>query len=58
MNLVLFLLAGYETTSNTLSNCAYVLATHSEEQEILLDEIRSHFDTVFNLNRLILLLNH
>jgi hypothetical protein len=47
MNLVLFLLAGYETTSNTLSNCSFILARHPEEQEILLDEIRSHFETVF-----------
>nr|UOU03263.1 cytochrome P450 3045C8 [Brachionus rubens] len=42
-NLVLFMLAGYETTSTTLSSCSHVLATHPEEQSKLHDEISSAF---------------
>lgn len=44
MNMVLFMLAGYETTSTTLTYCTYVLATHPDEQQKLYDEINSHFD--------------
>ena len=38
-NLVLFMLAGYETTSTTLSYSAFVLAKHQNEQIKLFDEI-------------------
>ena len=41
--MVLFMLAGYETTSTTLTYCTYVLATHHDEQQKLYDEINSHF---------------
>jgi cytochrome P450 len=37
------MLAGYETTSTTLTYCPYVLATHPDEQQKLYDEINSHF---------------
>ena len=43
VNLVMFMLAGYDTTSNTLSYCSYVLATHPEEQAKLQDEIDEKF---------------
>ena len=38
------MLAGYETTSTTLSYCTYVLAKHPEEQQKLVDEINSQFN--------------
>ena len=44
MNMILFMLAGYETTSTTLSYCTYVLAKHPEEQQKLYDEISSVFN--------------
>nr|QUF59378.1 cytochrome p450 CYP3045C1 [Brachionus angularis] len=47
-NLVLFMLAGYETTSTTLSYCCYVLATHIEEQQKLYEEITSYFSNDAN----------
>ena len=34
---VIFLLAGFERTGNTLSNTAYFLATHPDAQEKLID---------------------
>ena len=37
------MLAGYETTSTTLTYCTYVLATHLEEQQRLFDEISSFY---------------
>ena len=43
MNLMLFMLAGYETTSTTLSYCTYVLAKYPDEQQKLLDEINSFY---------------
>ena len=45
MNMILFMLAGYETTSTTLSYCTYILAKHPEEQQKLADEINSVFNT-------------
>lgn len=33
MNLMLFLLAGYDTSSNALAYCIYMLTIHPEEQE-------------------------
>lgn len=42
-NLAMFLLAGYETTSSTLSNICYVLAMHPDEQDKLKAEIDENF---------------
>jgi cytochrome P450 len=39
------MLAGYETTSTTLTYCSYVLAKYPEEQQKLYDEISSIFGT-------------
>lgn len=44
-NLVLFMLAGYETTSTTLSYASHVLATNTDEQVKLYEEISSQFGT-------------
>nr|UOU03269.1 cytochrome P450 3045C5-2 [Brachionus rubens] len=44
-NLMLFMFAGYETTSNTLGYCFHVLAKYQDEQKRLYDEIRSVFDS-------------
>ena len=46
MNLIMFMIAGYETTSTTLSNCFQVLATHPHEQQKLVDEIQSLLENV------------
>ena len=43
MNLVLFMLAGYETTSTCLSYSAFVLANHPEEQIKLYEEIEANY---------------
>jgi cytochrome P450 len=43
MNLSLFMLAGYETTSTTLSYCTYILAKYPDEQQKLYDEISSYY---------------
>ena len=44
MNMILFMLAGYETTSSTLTYCSYILAKYPDEQHKLIDEINSHFN--------------
>lgn len=38
-------MAGYETTSNALSFCLFVLSKNPHEQEKLVDEIHSVFDS-------------
>nr|QEV83809.1 cytochrome P450 [Brachionus rotundiformis] len=48
-NLVLFMLAGYETTSTALSYASHVLATHPDEQLRLHDEISAAFGTDLSL---------
>jgi cytochrome P450 family 3 subfamily A len=42
-NLTLFMLAGYETISSTLSYASFILAKHPDEQEKLYEEIISVF---------------
>ena len=39
-----FILAGYETTSNTLTFATYLLAIHPEVQERLANEIQEYFE--------------
>ena len=49
MNLILFMLAGYETTSTCLTYCTFVLANHPEEQIKLYEEIEANYpDQVLN----------
>ena len=43
LNMVTFMLAGYDTTSNTLTFCSYILATHPEEMAKLQEEIDAKF---------------
>jgi cytochrome P450 len=43
MNLALFMVAGYETTSTTLTYSSFVLAKHPKEQEKLFDEMFSYY---------------
>ena len=40
---ITFLLAGYETTANTLTCTAYLLALHPEVQQKLQEEIDDYF---------------
>ena len=44
MNLILFFVAGFETTYSTLDYCIYVLTNYPEEMKKLQDEIDSKFD--------------
>ncbi|CAF1443287.1 unnamed protein product, partial [Didymodactylos carnosus] len=48
MNIYLFMLAGYETSSTALSYLCYVLATHQHEQKILQNEIEHNLTSDFN----------
>ena len=41
-NILIFMIAGYETTSTTLAYCTYVLATRPDLQEKLFNEINEH----------------
>ena len=49
-NLVLFMIAGYETTSTALSYASHVLATHSNVQQALYDEINKEFGNDSDVN--------
>ena len=49
LNLLLFMLAGYETTSTTLAYSAYVLATLPDEQQKIFEEINNTFDIESNV---------
>lgn len=42
LNLALFLMAGYETSSATLTYILHVLASYPEEQQKLFDEIQAN----------------
>ena len=44
MNMILFMIAGYETSSTALTYCTYMLAKYPEEQLKLFSEIDSHFN--------------
>jgi len=37
------MLAGYETTSTSLTYITYILAKYPEEQKVLIDEIDSYY---------------
>lgn len=52
-NLTAFLLAGFETTSTTLSYSFWVLAQHPEELKKLQAEIDSHFGDLNDVSSLI-----
>ena len=43
------MLAGYETTSSSLTYICYILAKHPEEQQTLVDEIESHYNSETNV---------
>ena len=38
----MFLLAGYETTANTLAYAIYLISTNKESEKLLLEEIDAH----------------
>ena len=42
--MILFMIAGYETSSTALTYCTYMLAKYPEEQLKLFNEIDSHFN--------------
>jgi cytochrome P450 len=44
LNMIQFLVAGYETTAVTISSACYILATKPEDQQKLQDEIDSNID--------------
>jgi cytochrome P450 len=41
-NILIFMIAGYETTSTTLAYCTYILATKPNIQQKLIDEIDAY----------------
>jgi cytochrome P450 len=49
MNAMVFMLAGYDTTSTALSFCFHVLATNLEEQAKIREEIDSYFSSQSNV---------
>ncbi|UJR29508.1 hypothetical protein I4U23_010725 [Adineta vaga] len=56
-NILIFMIAGYETTSTTLAYCIYILATKANIQEKLFNEINQHkneyeddYDLITNLS--------
>nr|QEV83793.1 cytochrome P450 [Brachionus rotundiformis] len=50
MNLMLFMFAGYETTSSTLTYASFVLANNYQEQQKLYQLIRSEFNSENEIN--------
>ena len=51
MNLVVFMLAGFDTSSNTLNYCSYILANHPEELLKLQEELDSKFSGDSDVNK-------
>ena len=49
MNLILFLLMGFETTSTALSHCLYILSKYPHEMEKLQSEIDNNFSADSNV---------
>ena len=49
MNAMVFMLAGYDTTSTALSFCFHVLAKNLEEQAKVREEIDSYFSSQSNV---------
>lgn len=43
-NILIFMIAGYETTSTTLAYCTYILATKPDIQEKLINEIDTYLN--------------